>query len=236
MTQAEIKPKKVLMTAERVNFILAVCAIVISAASFYATYLQANAAERQVKAATWPWLKFVTGNVNADRKTSEISFTLENSGTGPALIKYVKYTFQEDYFFDVNPLINACCTNLQAFYSTLRKLQEKTKNINFFSEFGWMTTSHAHNTLLASGEEIKLLTLPKTKYNLDFWQKLDKARFQLDVSICYCSLLEQCFISNGRGKVNQVAQCDIPPKRNKSEVKTTKLPAAEPENPPADAP
>ncbi len=231
MSEKSIKIKK--LSTERVNFILAVCAIVISAASFYATYLQANAAERQVKAATWPWLNFVTSNVNDEKKVSELKFELENSGTGPALIKYVKYTYQGRDYFDINPLINACCTNIEAFYTMLRKLQEKTKNINFFNEFGWMSTSFTNNVLVASGAKIKLLILPKTKYNQDFWNKLDKERFKMNVSICYCSLLDQCYLTDGSGQVNQVQQCDLKAEMEKSKMANA---AAQPKNPPASAP
>lgn len=73
-------------TNERLNLFLALCAIIISAASFYATYLQANAAERQVKAATWPWLEVMTGNFNEEKNSEEITFYIKNSGSGPAII------------------------------------------------------------------------------------------------------------------------------------------------------
>ena len=88
------KPE-VWLTNERLNLFLALCAIIISAASFYATYLQANAAERQVKAATWPWLEVMTGNFNEEKNSEEITFYIKNSGSGPAIIKYVKFFHDE---------------------------------------------------------------------------------------------------------------------------------------------
>ncbi len=48
-TQPASNQRKAWFTNERLNLFLALCAIIISAASFYATYLQASAAERQVK-------------------------------------------------------------------------------------------------------------------------------------------------------------------------------------------
>ena len=65
-TKPRLKQRKAWFTNERLNLFLALCAI-ISAASFYATYLQANAAERQVKAATWPWLEVMTGNYDEEK-------------------------------------------------------------------------------------------------------------------------------------------------------------------------
>ncbi|MFC1690280.1 hypothetical protein ACFL07_11610 [Pseudomonadota bacterium] len=56
----------ILVSSERLNFIIAVCAILISGASFYATFLQANSAEQQVKAMTWPLIEFTHSNFDVE--------------------------------------------------------------------------------------------------------------------------------------------------------------------------
>ena len=50
-------------TEQKLNLTLALCAVLISLASFYATYIQASAAEQQVKAMTLPLLQYATSNV-----------------------------------------------------------------------------------------------------------------------------------------------------------------------------
>ena len=203
------KKKQPWFTNERLNLLLAICAIVISAASFYATYIQASAAERQVKAATWPWLEVSTGNFNDEEKREEISFELKNSGAGPALIKYVRFKYQNQAYSDINQLLDACCFDTQTYYKQLKELQNKSPDIDFFKEFGWIMTSSTHNRLLASGENITMLSFSKTTHNKTLWDKLNVARFNTSIELCYCSVLEQCYLSNGRGEVKEVDQCTI---------------------------
>ena len=48
--ESETTPRFFFLRTENINFIVAISAVLISAASFYATYLQADAANKQVKA------------------------------------------------------------------------------------------------------------------------------------------------------------------------------------------
>ena len=66
--------------AEKFNFemLIAACAVLISIASFYATFLQANAAEKQVTAMTLPLMNFLTGNVHPDGTHPQITYVLAN--------------------------------------------------------------------------------------------------------------------------------------------------------------
>ena len=196
-------------TNERLNLLLALCAIVISAASFYATYLQASAAERQVKAATWPWLEVISGNFNEQEKAPEIALKITNSGSGPAIIKYVKYFYNDQSYVGIYALIKDCCFDVYAYEKQLFKLQSESPEINFFEQFGWLFTSESQNRLLAAGASISLLSFKKTSFNDTQWQTVDKQRFKISTSICYCSLLEQCYISDGRGTVNEVEHCAL---------------------------
>ena len=86
------KARRASVSSEQLNFILAVCAILISAASFYAVYLQANSAERQVNAMTLPLIQFSHGDYDTERDTRSIYFSLENAGVGPAIINSVTRT------------------------------------------------------------------------------------------------------------------------------------------------
>ena len=111
-------------TSDKLNLMLALCAILISSASFYATYLQADAAKKQVKATTWPWLTFNTGNYNGEEKTMEINFTIKNSGVGPALIKQFNYHYQGETF--QNPYKLFCRRSLTSISELLSTKMVKT--------------------------------------------------------------------------------------------------------------
>lgn len=196
-------------TNERLNLLLALCAIVISAASFYATYLQASAAERQVKAATWPWLEVISSNFNNQEKVAEIALEITNSGSGPAIIKYVKYFYNDQSYVDIYALIKECCFDIYSYEKQLLKLQNESPEINNLDQLNWIMTSQSQNRLLAAGANISLFRFKRTSFNDAQWQTVDKQRFKISTSICYCSLLEQCYISDGRGAVNEVAHCAL---------------------------
>ena len=207
-TQPASNQRKAWFTNERLNLFLALCAIIISAASFYATYLQASAAERQVKAATWPWLEVMTGNFDEEKNQSEITFVLTNSGSGPAIVKYVKYLYNDQSYLDIYKVISACCFDTQAYETQLQTLQDDSPNINIFEAFGWIMTSASDNRLLASGSKLKLFGFKRTGFNETQWDKVNKQRNSIKTEICYCSLLEQCYLSDGRGDVREIQQCE----------------------------
>ncbi|MDT8429359.1 MAG: hypothetical protein RQ757_11390 [Pseudomonadales bacterium] len=89
--------KNPILTSERLNLVIAICAILISAASFYATFLQADSAEKQVRAMTLPLLQFDHGNYNSNLNQRIIHFTLSNAGVGPAIIHSIQLAYRDDH-------------------------------------------------------------------------------------------------------------------------------------------
>ena len=97
--------------ADKFNFemLIAACAVLISIASFYATFLQANAAEKQVTAMTLPLLSFLTGNAHPDQHTPFINYSLANKGVGPAKIETFLIKYENSYFTKPIDYLEACC-------------------------------------------------------------------------------------------------------------------------------
>ena len=109
------------LTGEKLNFIIAICAILISAASFYATYLQADAANKQVKAMTLPMVQYEHGNANS-RDEAEINFSLVNAGVGPAMIKSAAFTYKGNSYNSLFNILSFCCKQ------AAQNFQIKTQN------------------------------------------------------------------------------------------------------------
>jgi len=185
------------ISSQRLNLILAVCGIVIALASFYATYLQAEAADKQVKAMTMPLIQFRHGNTDNDLETQIISFTLGNAGIGPALIKSVVYKYKGQSYYSLSRFLTLCCTSKQ-------ELQQDQTPINIRS-----TTSTLIDTILAGQTEQRFLSIYRSNNDVDYWDKLDKARWQLNVEICYCSMLDECYITEKNGVIESIEQCPI---------------------------
>lgn len=187
------------MTGERLNFILAVCAILISAASFYATYLQATSAEKQVKAMTYPLIQFAHGNTQGGNEKN-ISFTLHNAGLGPAIIKTIQFTHdgrQFDHFFQ---LLNQCCEASVKAYMQAQKDPEQ--------DLPQFITSPVVNSIVGGQDQLTFFQFKHHDSNRALWDMINRIRFEMDISVCYCSMLDECFRSSGSSEFIPIKQCD----------------------------
>ncbi|MBQ4839035.1 MULTISPECIES: hypothetical protein [Pseudoalteromonas] len=208
------KPKlKLRLSRSKMNSILALCAILISAASFYATYMQAKAAQEQVTAAerqlyaeTWPWLQVSYSDYDIEAERAHMTVKVKNSGTGPALIKSMSFSYRDTQYGSLVELLNDCC-NLNAYQSALKEAQADNADINYMKQFGWYVTSNPNNALLADGNDLVLFSMARSQFNNSLWEKIGDMAHDIEVNTCYCSLLKQCYIVNKASDVKKVANC-----------------------------
>jgi hypothetical protein len=189
-------------TEQKLNLTLALCAVLISIASFYATYLQASAAEKQVKAMTLPLVQYSTGNIDAKTNEPVVTFSLTNGGVGPAIIKTVTYQFNDKSSSNFFDFLRDCCLK------ELEELNAHPKKIMDLSKGGYVTSS-TNSVVVPAQDKIEFYKLYKGELSEGLWSKLNKARRNLKVEICYCSLLDECYLSRDKGIVEPVAACEI---------------------------
>ncbi len=189
-------------SSQKLNLTLALCAILISIASFYATYLQASAAEKQVKAMTLPLLQFGTGNASDNSKESIITFNIHNGGVGPALIKSLNFSYQNENYQSFRGFLQACCSKEYSDYKE-RLALGITKGEGLFA------TKQVVNTILSSQERNAFYQFWLGEKSKEFWDKLNNERFNLSLEICYCSLLDECYITEKNGVVESVDACPV---------------------------
>ncbi len=193
------------MTGERLNFIVALCAIMISGASFYATFLQANSAEQQVKAMTWPLIEFAHGNYDVEAREEDLTLTLRNAGVGPAIVKSVEFKHRKQSYASLNQFLNACCGEAYEQYA------ENVKQNQFNAAKWTLTTSPSSGIILPVNGEVDFLSMLKNENNNALWQKINEERWNLDLEVCYCSLLENCYVTDKPGQVMEVPACPADP-------------------------
>lgn len=188
-------------TSQKLNLTLALCAILISIASFYATYLQANAAEKQVKAMTLPLLQYVSGNVNDETKESVLEFSITNNGVGPALLKSYTLRYKEQEFKSISSFLNECCeTEYKKFRDNKPKMHLK---------LGSEITRSIRNRILPAQEEVIFYQLYNGELSSDLWQRLDVERSNISMEMCFCSLLDECYMTKSRGVITPVNTCPV---------------------------
>ncbi|WP_193166367.1 hypothetical protein [Microbulbifer hainanensis] len=195
-------------TQERLNLLIAICAVLISGASFYATYLQANAAEKQVHAMTLPLVNFENSNLDSGNRSPQITFSLKNSGIGPALVQAFEIEYKGETYRDINSLLSTCC-NYDKYRETLRAAT------NNFSEVGGhmgeidgaMITSNVVNSIIPGQSSLDFMTLPYGNTSRELWETINRERIRFSVKTCYCSLLGECYWSGSGGVPAETKSC-----------------------------
>jgi len=114
------------LNRERLNSNIALCAIMISSASFYDTYLQAKAANKQVKVMTMPVIEFTHGNYDDQEKKENIYLSLHNAGSGPAILKSITFNYNGVRHTTYTSFLTACCS--KEYEITTRRFQEVKNN------------------------------------------------------------------------------------------------------------
>jgi hypothetical protein len=182
------------------NFIVAVCAMLVSIASFYATYLQAESAKQQVKAMTYPLIEYSHGNYSQGKRM--LSLKIRNNGVGPAIVKKVEIIYKGQSYQDVMDMLDACC---KAELHNYRELVERDE----IPQTARILTGRMNDIIIAAQGEIRFLGLERHELNAPLWEQIHVARFSSSLSICYCTLLDDCFMTDGRGKIREVEVCPL---------------------------
>ncbi len=187
------------ISGQMTNRIMAISAILISAASFYVAVLQTRATQQQVKAETWPYLQIDTGNYDEDSGNTLINYTLVNAGVGPARVESMQIFYQDQPMGGFYELARECCLEDLAIPAE--------ESIIGSALIGTPTTSSASPKILPSENEVNLFRLLRTETNEVFWNRIDKLRFQLRAEACYCSVLDECWITNFSDQPQPVNSC-----------------------------
>jgi len=180
---------------DTLNLVIAVCAVLISAASFYAAFVQSEAAQKQVQAETWPYLKLDHGNYDEQDMLRNIYIKVINSGVGPAKIKSLKLSYKGKPVGGFAQLYIACC------------LSEEEQSGAKIRGVANAITGNPPPTILLPRDELLFFSALENDKNKEAWARLDAARFHITGEACYCSLLDECFNTNFTQDPIQVKAC-----------------------------
>lgn len=185
---------------DTLNLVIAVCAVLISAASFYATFLQAQSEEKQVKASTWPYLQFSNGNFNPETNEAEIFLKVNNVGVGPAMLKNFTMEYQGIKSQNIYDILLDCCAPEGNDRSWFAETGAREK-------VGFIVTDVINNRILPADGELLVMSLKRTDNNGAFWDIFNDVRWQIKGEACYCSLLDDCYQTDFVSDPNPVQTC-----------------------------
>jgi hypothetical protein len=148
---------------------------------------QANA--RLVQANSWPLLQFATGNAN-DKGENEITMKIENAGVGPAKLISLEIFQGERRIRTPLDLIDA---------------------LDPAAPRPSMQLGITLPTVLRAGTDTLIVGM-KRAGNEALWDKLNKERFRLRFRACYCSVFDECWVSDlATVSPQSVEQCAVSP-------------------------
>jgi hypothetical protein len=103
----------------------------------------------------------------------------------------------------VQDFYNACCLAVQN--HNAETLQADTAD----NPIPATLTSVLLNTLLAGQSSQEFLRANFKDNSPEFWETLNKARWELQVEVCYCSMLDKCYITEKNGLIEPIEHCPI---------------------------
>jgi len=145
--------------------------------------------EKQVQASTLPILRFATGNMLDNAPV--IHFHLENGGTGPAIIESFRIKWNGQPTNGPKDLLDRCCLT-----------QPKAVSIP-----GWVNI--ATGMTLPAGRSEDIFGIGRANADSALYHRLDsEARFKIEAEACYCSVLDECWLTDFKLRPRIVKACE----------------------------
>ena len=181
---------------------VALAALVTSVTSIWLSLSQGDDMARLVQAQSWPYLEYVSSNTG-DNGAPVIDLMIRNAGVGPAKVESFAISYGGKPAKGWAQLIAACCVPPETPRDKI-DLPALTDNR--------MISGKLISRVLHASDSLTLLHLPKTDANAALWTRLDRARFELVLSVCYCSVFDECWTSDLRSTVQRsVKTCPADP-------------------------
>ncbi|HEY1425907.1 MAG TPA: hypothetical protein VGF50_04470 [Caulobacteraceae bacterium] len=193
------------------DLVLPVCALFISVVSVVVAVIHGRAIDRMaeenarlVEANSWPFLQFVTGN-QADNGALVISLGVHNAGVGPAKVESFEVSWKGQPVRNSVELLERCCG------LDLAELEARRRAANANVDQQVAAAQRASRSSISSNgvsanpgatgvmeahQQVNFLVLPLTPQTAPVWAKLNAARFQVQTRACYCSVFDECWLSD----------------------------------------
>jgi hypothetical protein len=159
----------------RTELFIGACVVLISLVSLFVAVSANRTQERLLAASTWPNLQYSSSNAGGDG-TRAISFNLLNNGVGPARIRSFDLRYHGKSMRNSSELLRECC---------LRDASQTAPTT---------TVSTVRRRVLAPNEEVTFLRVPLQASTEATWQVLNREAFNVQLRVCYCSVLDDCWM------------------------------------------
>jgi hypothetical protein len=169
------------------DVVLGVSAVLISVISLFVAIHQSQVADKMVQADTWPYLDFAADYAD-DPGHEHISLTVLNSGVGPAKIESIEVTDDGTPLKNGRDLLRRCCTPRPVSY----------------------LAATVPDRVLPPKETLLLFSTKPATLSAEEFAKLDAERAKIQARICYCSVLDKCWMRDTtQRRAQEVDSCPV---------------------------
>jgi hypothetical protein len=188
----------------RIDWILPVCALFVSVVSLILAVIHGQAMERMadanarlVQTNSWPFLQYITSNED-DHGNARLTMGVMNSGVGPAKIESFEVFWNGKPVKGARELLAVCCGlkpgDLPSVGDASGTVEQQIAQMREAARSG-LSSSQMQGVMQAH-EGQNFVTLPLTERSAPVFHALNAARLQIKMRACYCSVFDECWISD----------------------------------------
>jgi hypothetical protein len=163
---------------------LSIFAVIIAAISLWIAIDTERTNRQLVAEAAWPFVQGYTSGGSDPRHL--LSLNIENAGVGPAKIETLELFWKGKPYGGAEELLKDCCD-----YKTSHSNQAP-------AEDNPLSTSEVAGTVLRAGDSISIVRYGLTPDNTATWQALHSQRMKISYRVCYCSVFNECWLTELR--------------------------------------
>ena len=181
------------------DVIVSITAIFISAVSLYVAIEHGKTERELVAANVWPFPRAILSN--GYNNTTSVAIGVSNGGVGPAKIRSYELFYRGQPVSSGLDLLRKCCGLGEGKDAVKAAFPNGTSN------------SIVDESVLRPGEENPVLRVPRSTSVPAITERLAQVSVLTNVTfrVCYCSVLDQCWVSDLRSTRTQpVSECIAP--------------------------
>jgi hypothetical protein len=174
----------------RIDLVIAVCALLVSTLATLASVWQSHVVSQQLSAEVWPYLA-----INSTSSNDSFRLSVQDFGLGPAIVRDLVVTVDGKPRHDLP-------SALSLLLGDRRSLALGGHRVGLdFSSLG-------PGTVIRPGQDQQLFQITG---NAVITQRLIAGQSRVDVRVCYCSILDQCWriALQGENVAPEAATCNL---------------------------
>lgn len=178
---------------------LGVAAGIVSLVSLWLGLHSAHSMEKLVAANSYPYLEMMRSmsTLEKDPETGlprkRVEYMLVNNGIGPARIEWVELKYKGKPMADIDALLSACCAMTQKV------------------DFAMNRRGNVAGALVRAGDMMSMFAADQPGSNNPMFDALHRSMPDIEVSACYCSVFDECYLRDRDAKKPQAVEQCTPP-------------------------